>query len=325
MAATIELARLTNAKVPNRYEAPLMNLEYAQLAALVAVIREGSFDGAARRLHVTPSAISQRIKQLEESAGGILVVRTTPCRPTPVGEALYRHGLQVELLERDLLRTVGPTEKAQLPAPISLAANADSLATWLVPALARFVEETEINVEIVLDDQDHTAQWLRAGRVLGAVTAEATAVQGCRVQPLGVMRYRATASPAFAHRWFSRGFTLEAVRRAPVLIFNRKDELQDRFVRQVLGRKPGELRAHLVPSPNAFVEATLAGLGWGLNPEHLVEGHLKKKRLIEVVDQRWTDVPLYWQQWALASPSLDALARSLRTQAAQSLRPMPRQ
>jgi LysR family transcriptional regulator (chromosome initiation inhibitor) len=298
-----------------------MYLEYPQLAALVAVIREGSFDGAARALHVTPSAISQRIKQLEEQVGGIVVVRGAPCKPTSVGDALYRHGLQVELLEQDLLRSVGARDQAPPAAPIGVAANADSLATWLVPGLRRFVEQTALNVEIVVDDQDYTAEWLRSGRVLGAVTAEARAVQGCRVQPLGVMRYRATATARFIARWFPRGFTAEAARRAPVLVFNRKDQLHERFLRQVSGSGK-ELRAHYVPSPTAFVEASLAGLGWGLNPEPLVEGHLRRKRLRELVANRWLDVPLYWQQWSLASYSLDALATSLRTQAAASLRPM---
>jgi LysR family transcriptional regulator (chromosome initiation inhibitor) len=298
-----------------------MNLEYSQLAALVAVVREGSFDAAAKALYVTPSAISQRIKQLEESVGGVVVVRSTPCRPTTVGESLYRHGLQVELLEKDLLRSVAPAEKdkASPAAPVAIAANADSLATWLVSGLSPFIEDTGLAVEIVLDDEDHTAEWLRGGRVLGAVTTEAKAIQGCRVVPLGVMRYRATATPAFVQRWFSKGLTAESFRQAPVLSFNRKDRLQERYIRRVIGRRPGELRAHLLPSPDAFVQATLTGLGWGMNPEPLVEAHLRQKRLKELAPNHWLDVPLYWQQWSLASDSLDALAASLRAQAALSL------
>ncbi len=301
-----------------------MQLEYGQLAALVAVIREGSFEAAARALHVTSSAISQRVKQLEERVGGIVVVRAAPCRPTPAGEALYRHGLQVELLEKDLLRAVGaPAERgAELPPPIGVAANADSLATWLVPALAPFVEATGLQVEIVVDDQDHTAAWLRSGRVLGAVTAEARAVQGCRVVPLGIMRYLATASPRFVRRWFPDGFHAAAVASAPVLAFDRKDMLQERFLRRTLGIDPGRLPTQFVPSPNAFVEATRAGLGWGLNPEPLVAALVARGHLRELVPGRWLDVPLYWQGWALASPSLDALAAALQSAAAAALRGM---
>ena len=178
-----------------------------------------------------------------------------------------------------------------------------------------------MRVEVVVDDQDHTAEWLRSGRVLGAVTAEATPVQGCRVQPLGVMRYRATAAPRFVRRQFGKTITPAELARAPVLAFDRKDQLQERFLRQVLRVSPTELRAHFVPSPTAYVEASLLGLGWGLNPESLVEAHLKARRLVELFPRSWLDVPLYWQQWGLASRTLDALAAALRTRAALALRP----
>ena len=299
-----------------------MQLAYDQLAALAAVVREGSFERAARALHVTPSAVSQRIKQLEESVGGIVVIRGTPCLPTELGSTIYRHALQVELLENDLLRTLGQeqTGSPSLPAPITVAANADSLATWLVPALAHFVKETGVRVEIVADDQDHTAAWLRSGRVLGAITGEARPVQGCRVTALGVMRYRATATRGFVRRWFKGGVGARALGAAPVLSFDRRDQLQERFVRQVLGQKAVELRFHYVPSPGAYLEATLLGLGWGLNPEPLLRAHPKRGRLVDPFAGATLDVPLYWQQWRLSSPSLDALAAALASHAACSLR-----
>lgn len=299
-----------------------MHFQYDQLSALLSVIREGSFERAAAVLHVTPSAISQRIKQLEERVGSVVVARGSPCTATPVGETVYRHALQVELLEKDLLSSMSPNQAASVKhaTPMTLAVNADSLATWLMPALARFVEETGLLVEIVVDDQDHTAEWLRSGRVLGAVTAEARPVLGCRVEPLGIMRYRATASPGFVRNWFANGVSSKALRQAPALVFNRRDELQERFVRRTLGGRPGQLRAHSVPSPNAFVEASLIGLGWGLNPEQLADAHLKSKRLLELIPGKWLDVPLYWQQWALASDSLNSLAAALSARAKVSLR-----
>ncbi len=298
-----------------------MSIEYPHLAALVAIVREGSFEAAARTLHVTPSAISQRLKLLEDQLGAVVVQRGS-CEPTPAGEVLYRHGLQVELLERDLLRQMIPseTDRAGGGAPVGIAANADSLATWLIAGLSRFVEQTGLCVDIVVDDQDHTASWLRSGRVLGAVTADSRAVQGCRVAALGSMRYRATATPAFMRRWFKHGFTAEAVSKAPLLLFNRKDLLQERFIRSTLNERVGELRTHFVPSPNAFLEACLAGHGWGLNPELLALAHLEKKRLRDVVPRAYLDMPLYWQQWALDSPTLKALEGALRAQATLSLR-----
>ncbi len=115
-----------------------MQVESGQLAALLAVLREGSFDRAAGVLHVTPSAVSQRIKLLEQRLGAVLVVRGVPCRPTPRGREVYKHALQLEVLERELLAALPGAGAAQTPeAPMSIAANADSLATWLVPALVQ--------------------------------------------------------------------------------------------------------------------------------------------------------------------------------------------
>ena len=74
-------------------------MDYAGLQALAAVLREGSFERAARKLHITPSAVSQRIKQLEERAGQVLVLRGQPCTGTEAGRRLCLHVEQVALLE----------------------------------------------------------------------------------------------------------------------------------------------------------------------------------------------------------------------------------
>jgi LysR family transcriptional regulator, chromosome initiation inhibitor len=289
-----------------------------QLAAFAEVIRQGSFQGAAQALRVTPSAISQRIKQLEEHVGGIVVVRGKRCTATATGDLLYRHALQVELLERDLLRSVRPGrgEAAQ----VAVAVNADSLATWLMPALARFSGQTGVQIELVVDNQDNTAEWLRSGRVLGAVTSEARPVQGCRAEPLGVMRYRATASPAFVRRWLSGRRKADALCEAPALMFNQKDDLPLRLLREAFGRRGARLRAmHLVPSATAYVEGCVLGLGWGVNPEKLVEAHLAAERLVDLCPRQALEVPLFWQQWSLASETLDALSAALKSEAAAAL------
>jgi LysR family transcriptional regulator (chromosome initiation inhibitor) len=145
-------------------------------------------------------------------------------------------------------------------------------------------------------------------------------VQGCRVNELGVMRYLATASPRFVRRALPEGASAAALRRAPAVIYNRKDELQERFLRRVLGARSGPLRPHFVPSPHAFLEATLRGLGWGLNPESMAAAPVKARRLVDLAPGKWLDVPLYWQQWGLASESLEALASAMTAEAKTALR-----
>ncbi|MBL4689763.1 MAG: ArgP/LysG family DNA-binding transcriptional regulator, partial [Nannocystaceae bacterium] len=210
-----------------------------------------------------------------------------------------------------------------------------TLATWLVPALREFAARNNVRIDVKIADEDDTAQWLRSGKAVGVVTSEARPLQGCRVAPLGVMRYRATASPRFVRRWLADGATVHALRAAPSLAYNRKDELCEQF----LSESPSpvdtdgdidtdihtdidtgaELHAHFLPSPNAHVQACLEGLGWGMNPQPLVASLIKRRRLVDLSPQRTVDVALYWQQWSISSTSVDALACSLREHAQQAL------
>jgi LysR family transcriptional regulator, chromosome initiation inhibitor len=299
-----------------------MSLDYAQLAALAAVVGEGSFDGAARALHVTPSAVSQRIRQLEERVGAVLVQRGTPCVATAAGTPLLRHAERVALLEAELAATLPAQASARgnaATATLRIAVNADSLATWFVPALAAFASaHPQLRIDLLVDDQEHTAEALRRGDVLAAVSASAEPVQGCRSQPLGRLRYCATASPAFVRRWFAQGVNAASLERAPCLLFNRKDQLQTRWMRRITRRAIAPA-CHGLPSSQGFVEACLAGLGWGMNPQALVQSHLTARRLLELVPGQGIDVPLHWQASRLALPALADLTNAVRAVAKDAL------
>ncbi|SCK16245.1 LysR family transcriptional regulator, chromosome initiation inhibitor [Variovorax sp. HW608] len=296
-------------------------LDYSALSALAAVIREGSFERAARTLHVTPSAISQRIRLLEERVGCALVVRGQPCTATEAGRRLCRHVDRVRLLEQELegaLPALAPEGIARVPLPVAV--NADSLATWFAPAVAAFAAEAPVLMEIAVDDQDHTAEWLRSGAVLAAVTGTARPAAGCSSRPLGVMRYVAAASPAFVDRHFARGVGARSLALAPSLVFNRKDELQARWARRLCHRHV-ELPRHTLPSSHAFIAASLAGMGWGLHPQALIAPQLRDGALVELVQGTPLDVPLHWQQARAASGLLDGLTRRLVAAARKALLP----
>ncbi len=298
-------------------------LDYAALTALAAVVREGSFERAARSLHVSPSAVSQRIRLLEERIGCALVVREQPCRPTDTGRRLCHHVDQVNLLEQDLHLAVPAMAPAEGPTrvPLPVAVNADSLATWLAPVLADFAAAAPVLMAVVVDDQEHTGQWLRSGAVLAAVTAHAQPVAGCNSRPLGAMRYRAAASPAFVERYFSGGVGARSLARAPSLVFNTKDELQTRWARRVCHRAV-ELPRHTLPSSHAFVTAALAGMGWGLHPQALIADQLQAGTLVELLPDTPLDVPLHWQQARAASALLQGLSQRVLSHARQALRPL---
>ena len=296
-------------------------LDYSALTALSAVVREGSFERAARSLHVTPSAISQRIRALEERVGCALVVREQPCRATETGRRLCHHVDRVRLLEQELEGSVPalvPEGMARVPLPVAV--NADSLATWFAPAVAAFAAEAPVLMEILVDDQDHTAEWLRSGTVLAAVTGTSRPAPGCNSQPLGSMRYLAAASPSFMARHFCDGVGASSLVRAPSLVFNTKDELQMQWASRLCHRHV-ELPRHTVPSSQAFVMATVAGMGWGMHPQSLIAPYLADGSLVECVPQAPLDVPLYWQQARAASDLLDGLTLQLMAAAREALLP----
>jgi len=281
-------------------------LDYALLSALAAVIRTGSFERAAQQLHVTPSAVSQRIKLLEERLGAVLVIRGQPCTATEAGQRLCRHVDQVALLENALHRSLPGLGSETRPAALRIAVNADSLATWFVAAMAK---TSGYLFDLVLDDQDHSAEWLRRGEVLAAVTAHGKPIQGCDCYPLGALRYIATASPDYVARWFPEGFDEASAARAPCMIFNQKDRLQALWLRHVLGTDIHP-PLHWLPSSQAFVDAALAGIGWGMNPEPSISDHLRTGRLVALQPDRALDVPLFWQQSRIVGPLLTDLTRA---------------
>lgn len=311
---------------------------------LAAVIDEGTFDAAARRLRLTPSAVSQRVKTLEQQLGRVLVVRSKPARATEAGAVVVRLARQLALLEHDALAEFGLDEDADAEVragasarrvSIPLAVNADSLATWFLPALARVAEAHPVVFDLHRDDQDFTADLLESGTVMGAVTSQSTPVAGCLVRPLGIMRYEAVATPAYLARHSAAGrsgadrggdrSTGGAVASAlpdwladaPLVDFDRRDHLQHDALR-ASGLDPDRAPRHYVPASNDFASAVKLGLGWGMLPEFQSAEELARGELVRL-GGRPVDVPLYWQQWNLSSPLLDAVAEALASEARTAL------
>lgn len=275
------------------------------LETLVALIEEGTFDAAARRLSVTPSAISQRIKAMERATGQVLVQRSNPVEPTTAGDIALRYGRQMRLLEDEAARALALEEGEAGAVTVPLAINADSLGTWFMEALAR-VNSPGVVFEVHREDQEHTTSLLRAGKVMAAVTSNAEAVQGCRSELLGTMTYRAVCSPAFLEEELGGEITSESLVGATVVDFDRKDQTQARFFREFTGRN---LRAprHFIPTSADYARAIVLGLGWGLLPDQQCLPELKRGDLVEIAPDGHVEIPLYWQRWTLESPLLDDL------------------
>ncbi|MCX5190161.1 LysR family transcriptional regulator ArgP [Streptomyces sp. NBC_00268] len=300
----------------------MTDLPLDQVRTLLAVVDEGTFDAAAAALHVTPSAVSQRVKSLEQRTGRVLLMRTKPVRATESGEVVVRFARRLARLERDARTELGVSEAGE-PTRLSIAVNADSLATWFLPALTRVPRELRLCFELRREDEAHTAALLREGVVMAAVTSWPDPVAGCSVRALGRMRYLAAAAPDFAGRWLGAGTDAplsELIADAPVMAFDRNDDLQDEFVRGLRGGPGASALRHFMPTSEGFVDAVVAGLGWGMVPEVQAEPLLRAGRLVHLAPDRILDVPLYWQQWKLDFPALAAVAEAVAAVAAETLR-----
>jgi LysR family transcriptional regulator (chromosome initiation inhibitor) len=285
---------------------------------LAAVVDTGTMDAAARRLHITPSAVSQRIRALEDRVGRVLLVRTKPARATEAGERVVRLARQYALLAHDTLVELGLDEGAEAGRTVSipLAVNADSMATWFLAPLAAIAADQRVVFDLHRDDQDFTAALLESGEVVAAVTSRAEPVAGCRVSPLGTMRYEAVATPAIAARM------AEGAASVPVVDFDRRDDLQSRWLREQ-GVDAATPPRHYVPGSNDFAIAVRAGLGWGMLPEVQSAAALADGRIVRL-GGAVIDVPLYWQQWSLDSALLSATAQAVAAEARRALRPVSR-
>lgn len=296
-------------------------LDPRQLEALAAVVEHSGFGPAALALHLTVAAVSLRVKALETTLGQRLLVRGKTVRATPAGQALLAHTKQVQLMEADLLDGLqGHTPHGRGPRwqSLSVAINADSVASWFLPGVAALLQRQKLLLEILIDDQDHTHQALKSGDVIGCVTTLATAMQGCVAEPLGVMRYRCVAAPAVvAHsRGGKGGVSAHKLLAHPAIIFNRKDALQDAFLAQHFGLQQPNYPRHYAPAVEAFETAIELGLGWGMVPEqHLAQ----RPGLQEVLPGATVDVALYWQHWAREPLSAQRLTTAVKAAARQHL------
>jgi LysR family transcriptional regulator (chromosome initiation inhibitor) len=279
-----------------------------QARTLAAIVSQGSFDAAASHLSVTATPVSQRIRALEVAVGRPVLRRTRPIELTDSGQAVVRFARQLEMLSADLADELQPGN----PHPdtrLTLVINSDSLHTWALAGLAAVAGTVQL--EILREDQDYSLELLRSGAAAAAITATAKPAPGCTSRRLGIMRYLPVCTPAFAGTWFDGGATAESLATAPVIIFDRKDDLQDRYLRR-FSRKPVQPPRHYVPAAHEFGEAIRLGMGWGLLPELEIGDDLGQGTLQLMASRSFVDVPLHWQQWRYGSAVLDGVAAAIQ-------------
>ena len=253
------------------------SLDYRALAVLDAVASHGSFDKAALALGITQSAVSQRIKALEDASGRLLIIRGQPAVPTGLGQRLIVHHRNVKLMEASLDIDLG--NSVSMP-EIAIAIDADSLATWFPDTLSALLAPPRCQLDVRLADSDSALQMVRDGSVFGCVAAESgtalDAAAATSITPLGMLRYVCVATPVFAGHWFGDGFSAEAVQLAPAVVG--QHGLLARFLAEQLSmREP--FPHHTLPVEAARRGCVQDGLAYGLMPQRLAAPALATERL----------------------------------------------
>lgn len=300
----------------------MLRFDYDSLTALAAVVREGSFDSAAKSLEITQSAVSQRIKALEEKVGSLLIIRGRPCVPTEIGQQLCRHVEQVTLLQHELTKRVnelvGETEGTA--AKVRISVNNDSLATWFPTVIKRAANELNVLFDVLPDDQEHTEDNLKSGEALAVITSSDQAIQGVRRISLGAMDYIAVASPEFFEAHFSNGVTPRTLEGTTCLAFDRKDTIQDQWMELCYGETVPVL-AHLVPSYEGYLACCVNGTAWGLVPGAAAAKHIRDGELVELSPGKSVNVSLHWQAGTQTSEILRRLGDLVLEEARAALLP----
>lgn len=279
------------------------------LAITLAVISdEGSLDAAAHVLGVSQPAVSQRVRALEAIVGRAVLVRSRPVRVTEVGETIVKFGHQLMHLEADVVAELGLDDASHVTS-LPIGVNSDSLGTWFLPPLATLGAKLPVVFDLHRDDQDFTVGMLERGTVVAAVTSRAEPIAGCQVTSLGAMRYRPMASATFHKRWFADGVTQASLERAPLVDYDRKDDLQTRWL-QARGIDPTLPPRHRVPASSDFADAVLMGLGWGQLLPFQADDAVAAGRCIPLDDSH-VEVPLYWQRWNVRSNLLDQVEEEI--------------
>lgn len=293
-------------------------LDYQLVRAFAVVLEEGGFAKASESLCITQSAVSQRVKQLEEQVGRALIIRETPPRPTEAGSRLLRHFRQVMDLEQETLGAIMVRSPRYKP-HVQIGVNTDSLFVWFMDAVKPFIQSSGITVEVLVDGHEKTIERLRSGAVAGCITSEHAPVEGCTVEHIGMLRYTLVASSDYAARWFPDGFTRDAATRAPIVNLDRNDHFQYRILHKAFGDPQVMPPAYYFPIADQYFEAIYSGLAYGLVPAIKTASGLADGTLVNLDSSLHIELPLYWQSWKYQTELLQELSSVIVREGARLL------
>ncbi|WP_281630087.1 LysR family transcriptional regulator ArgP [Vibrio sp. St2] len=288
----------------------MRGLDYKWIEALESVVTQGSFERAAEALYISQSAVSQRIKQLEKFLAQPVLVREQPPRATMVGKKLLGLYHRVQLLESELVPELTNSD-SERPLAISIATNADSLATWLLPSLQQVLKTRNIELRLAVLNEVRAIEKLKSGEVTGAISLESRPIPGCQADYLGRVDYVCVANPQFVERYFPNGVNYDSLLRAPAVAYDQHDDQHQLFLKEHFNILPDNVRTHRVASSEAFVKMALAGVAYCLIPSFQIKKELAQGSLVDILPGFLSSYRIYWHHWQLESGVLEEVTQSI--------------
>ncbi len=291
-------------------------MDYKAIECLRQVVESQGFEKAGDVLGLTQSAVSQKIKRLEQSYNSVLLIREKPLRLTDLGKKLNMHFIKVQLMEQALVKEAYGEQGLQC---LPIAINNDSLATWFIDVITGFAQGRHIRLQCKVADQSLTRELLKKGEVVAAISDVGASVTGGQSVYLGAMDYILVASPEFIQRYLHEGFVETDILNVPTLMFDENDQLWANYQKQVLLLQSRVKYCHWLPSSQGFVQMLLSHSVCALVPRIQVEQELSEGHLIELFPDKVLKVPLYWHWSGLDSSLLNELTEAVVRQAYISL------
>ncbi|MBF9001416.1 MULTISPECIES: LysR family transcriptional regulator ArgP [Vibrio] len=296
----------------------MRGLDYKWIEALDSVLSHGSFERAADDLCLSQSAVSQRIKQLEKFLAQPVLIRSAPPQATPIGTKLLGLYRRVSLLEQEVIPEL--TNHSTLrPINLTIATNADSLATWVLPALKPMMSDNSLALHFAILDENRSIQKMKSGEAVGAISLESQALVGCCAEYLGKMEYLCVASPEFIVRHFAGGVSHDSLLKAPMVSFDQQDEQHKQFLLKHFGITQELFINHKVGSSEAFVEMAKMGIAYCLIPKLQIIQELELGTLVDITPGMSIVNQIYWHHWQLENGILKEISAAIVQGAKEAL------
>ncbi|MBE3655993.1 transcriptional regulator ArgP [Vibrio navarrensis] len=288
----------------------MRGLDYKWIEALNAVVTQGGFERAAEELFISQSAISQRVKQLEKFLAQPVLIREQPPKATPVGKKLIGLYRRIRLLEHELIPEL-MNDDVSRPVQLALATNADSLATWLLPALKEVMTQRQVELNLAIYGESRSIEKLKSGEVAGAISLESQPITGCRADYLGRMDYVCVASPDFVRRYFQQGVNYQTLSKAPAVSYDQYDDLHRKFLSDHFNIARDSVINHNVGSSEAFVRLAVSGIAYCLIPKLQIERELTAGELVDITPGFLLSNRIYWHHWQLETGILQEISQAI--------------